>query len=206
MLVWVAAMLATRLALATGGEVLMMPAYFVPSHRLVMYRLAEELARRGHHVTVWELGLKPVEQQPVAFPQVSAPPGPLPRREQYRHLKAPNLTRLYWQVDVPDRHVQLAHRFDNASVYNVVWSDAVVEPARRAATWHMAQRLCEQALVTRRADFDALVARRFDAVLLDDLYAPCGLLHVGTCSRTWAWARLDAPPQACSAPPSSTGP
>jgi hypothetical protein len=41
--------------------------------------------------------------------------------------------------------------------------------------------LCDQLLSNKqnRAKFDNLVAKRFDSVVLDDLYNPCGLFHTG---------------------------
>lgn len=120
-----------------------------------MNRLGEELVRRGHEVVSWRIALKKDKIKPPA-----------------------GVDERLWIVDVPEKYIKNMFRYENATVYDVIWEDSVTEPARKAANWAMSLRFCETALETRKKDFDALVAERFDAVILDDLYAPCGLIHV----------------------------
>jgi glucuronosyltransferase len=120
-----------------------------------MHKLGEELVRRGHEVVLWQVALKKDE--------IKAPKG---------------IDERLWIVDVPEKYIKNMFLYENATVYNVIWEDSVTEPSRKAANWAMTLRFCETILETRKNDFDALVNEHFDAVILDDLFAPCGLLHV----------------------------
>uniref|UniRef100_A0A5S6Q9P5 glucuronosyltransferase n=1 Tax=Trichuris muris TaxID=70415 RepID=A0A5S6Q9P5_TRIMR len=142
--------------LVTAGRVLFIPSSVYPSHKAVMYHLAEELVRRGHQVTTWGIYLKP--------DRVTIPKG---------------VEDISWIVKVPESYIENMYLYENASVYKAVWKDSVSEPARRAANWVMALRMCEVALETRKSDFEKLVRRDFDLIILDDLFAPCGLLMTG---------------------------
>ena len=59
-----------------------------------------------------------------------------------------------------------------------IFSERVRDVSLRAANWMVSLKLCEAALQTRKADFDALVAEKFDTAIIDDMYNPCGMLHV----------------------------
>ncbi|KFD56583.1 hypothetical protein M514_02687 [Trichuris suis] len=142
--------------LVAAGRVLFVPSSVYASHKTIMYHLAEELVKRGHQVSVWGVFLKP--------DRVPIPKG---------------VEDISWIVKVPESYIQNMFLYENASVYKAVWKDSVSEPARKAANWAMALRMCEVALETRRADFEKLVHRDFDLIIVDDLFAPCGLLLTG---------------------------
>ncbi|KRY54467.1 putative UDP-glucuronosyltransferase ugt-58 [Trichinella britovi] len=138
-----------------GGKVLFVPSSIYPSHKMIMHRLAEELVSRGHQVTFWGINLKK------------------------DHLITPKgIEDISWSVDVPESYITNLLLYSNASIYQALWSDRVTEPARKAANWAMTSRMCDVALQTRKDDFEKLVKRDFDLVIVDDLYAPCGLLLV----------------------------
>ncbi|CDW54051.1 hypothetical protein TTRE_0000232001 [Trichuris trichiura] len=116
-----------------AGRVLFVPSSVYESHKTIMYHLAEELVKRGHHVSIWGVFLKP--------DRVPVPKG---------------VEDISWTVKVPESYIQNMFLYENASVYKAVWKDSVSEPARKAANWAMALRMCEVALETRRADFEKL--------------------------------------------------
>lgn len=138
------------------GKILLLPAAIVPSHKLLFNRLAEELIRRNNTVVSWQVTLKPDNL-------------PVPKGLDHRVVT----------VEVPEGYIRHMFVDENATVYNVNWEDSVTEQARKAANWAMMLRVCEVLLDTRKADFDALVAEKFDVIVLDDLFNPCGLLLVG---------------------------
>lgn len=47
--------------------------------------------------------------------------------------------------------------------------------------WLASIELCDKLLSTKqhRTKFESLIAKKFDSVVLDDLYNPCGLFHTG---------------------------
>uniref|UniRef100_A0A914RG88 Uncharacterized protein n=1 Tax=Parascaris equorum TaxID=6256 RepID=A0A914RG88_PAREQ len=53
------------------------------------------------------------------------------------------------------------------------------DEAEQTTAWMASIQLCDQLLSTRKAEFNELVAEKFDTVIVDDLYNPCGLLHTG---------------------------
>jgi hypothetical protein len=59
-----------------------------------------------------------------------------------------------------------------------LFSPRVSDVSLKAANWMVSLRLCELVLQTQKAQFDSLVEEQFDVVVIDDLYNPCGLLHV----------------------------
>ncbi|VDP32526.1 unnamed protein product [Soboliphyme baturini] len=147
---------ALLLAFVDAGRVLMIPSSIRPSHRLVFHRLAEELVRRGHEVVIWQVALK--------HDRLVVPNGVIDQR---------------WIVSVPEEYIQDLFLYQNTSIYSFLWKESVAEPARKAANWAMTLRMCESALQSRKQDFQNLLKEEFDVVILDDLYAPCGLLYVG---------------------------
>lgn len=150
---------------ALGGKILISPAAIYPSHKMIFYRLAEELIKRGHEVVEWQVALKD--------DRTIEPPKGLQRR--------------IWTIDVADKYIRNMFLHENSSIYNLVWDDRVTEPARKAANWAMMTRVCERMLETRKADFDNLLNEYFDVVIIDDLYNPCGLLYVGLSRRAFVY-------------------
>ncbi|KAI6242990.1 Glucuronosyltransferase [Aphelenchoides fujianensis] len=135
-----------------------MPSSLFPVHRQTMEPLAAELVRRGHKVTWFEYGLK-------------KPEIPLPSEVE----------EIFVQVSTPSQKIRDIYEHRNHSVHKRVWEDDFSDEAAQSSAWLASVELCDRLLSdrTQRAQFEKLVARRFDAVVLDDLYNPCGLFHTG---------------------------
>lgn len=74
------------------------------------------------------------------------------------------------QVGVPEKYIQDVFLYENATVYNVIWDENVVEPARKAANWATMRRICEVMLETCKADFMKLVNEKFDVAVIGKCY------------------------------------
>lgn len=70
----------------------------------------------------------------------------------------------------------------NHSVYSKLWTDeSYWYPSEPTTAWFASIELCSALLSTPklRVKFDQLVAKKFDAVVVDDQFNPCGLLYTG---------------------------
>src|SRR5262249_11430531 len=130
-----AVLIASFLSTALGGKILISPAAIYPSHKMIFYRLAEELIKRGHEVVEWQVALK-----------------------DDRSIEAPKgLQRRIWTIEPTEKYIRNMYLHENSTIYDAIWDDRVTEPARKAANWGMMTRVCERMLETRKADFDKLV-------------------------------------------------
>uniref|UniRef100_A0A158P8Y4 glucuronosyltransferase n=1 Tax=Angiostrongylus cantonensis TaxID=6313 RepID=A0A158P8Y4_ANGCA len=59
-----------------------------------------------------------------------------------------------------------------------IWNPNFELPNERTTAWLASVRLCDCLLTRSKAKFDDMVKERFDTVVVDDLYNPCGLLIV----------------------------
>uniref|UniRef100_A0A914E2C2 glucuronosyltransferase n=1 Tax=Acrobeloides nanus TaxID=290746 RepID=A0A914E2C2_9BILA len=141
-----------------GAEVLILPSSIFPVHRFTMRHLAEELIRRGHTITWFEYGLK-------------KPDIPLPN----------GVKETYLTIETPNRLLRDLYEFRNHSHHDRLWEDGYWDEAQQTSAWLASTELCDRLLgdKTHRAEFNKLVSKKFDAVVVDDLYNPCGLLHAG---------------------------
>lgn len=85
------------------------------------------------------------------------------------------------QVDVRNQHLRDIYEHRNASVHNRLWEEGFWDEAERTSGWLASVELCDALLSNEkhRAQFQRIVDKHFDAVVVDDLYNPCGLLHTG---------------------------
>ncbi|KAI1722310.1 UDP-glucoronosyl and UDP-glucosyl transferase domain-containing protein [Ditylenchus destructor] len=136
-----------------------MPSSIYPVHRFTMRHLAEELVKRKHHVTWFEYGLK----QPVNIP--------LPK----------GVDEIFVQVSTPNQVLRDIYEHRNHSVHSQIWEPDYWNPSEQTSAWLASIELCDRLLSEpkNRVHFDKLVSQKFDAVVVDDLYNPCGLLHTG---------------------------
>lgn len=141
---------------AEAGKILIMPSSVFPVHRFTMRHLAAELIKRKHEVTWFEYGLKK--------PTVKLPGG---------------VREIFYEVNLEDKGLYDLYVYRNHSVHYRIWSSDFNDEAEQTSAWLFSIKLCAELLRARKREFDALVAERFDAVVIDDLYNPCGLLHAG---------------------------
>ncbi|VDM37816.1 unnamed protein product [Toxocara canis] len=139
-----------------AGSVLIMPSSLFPVHRYTMRYLAQELLKRHHDVTWFEYGFDE--------PKVSLPSG---------------VREIFWRVSLTDQKLRDLYLYRNHSVHDRIWNADFNDESQQTSAWMASIQLCDQLLSTRKAEFDELVAQRFDTVIVDDLYNPCGLLHTG---------------------------
>ncbi|KAI6196668.1 Glucuronosyltransferase [Aphelenchoides besseyi] len=141
-----------------AADVLLMPSSLFPVHRQTMIPLAKELIGRGHKVTWFEYGLRKSDL-------------PLPSEVE----------EIFVRVQTPSQTIRDIYEHRNHSTHKRIWDDNFSDEAAQSSAWFSSIELCDRLLSDRsqRTQFDQLVTRRFDAVVLDDLYNPCGLLHTG---------------------------
>lgn len=158
-------------ALCYGAEVLIMPSSIFPMHRFTMRHLAEELIRRGHTITWFEYGLKKVINAFIFGTESFQPDIPLPS----------GVKETYLTVNTPNRVLREIYEFRNHSHHSRIWEEGYWDEAEQASAWLASVELCDRLLSDpkHRAEFDQLRAKKFDAVVVDDLYNPCGLLYTG---------------------------
>ncbi|CAD5216942.1 unnamed protein product [Bursaphelenchus xylophilus] len=139
-----------------AGHVLISPSSLEPVHRETMKPLAEELIKRGHQVTWFEYGLQ-------------KPTDPLPAK----------VKEVYVEVSVPDQGLYDLYVRKNHSEFKRQWDPEYWSDNERRDHWINSVKICDRVLSDKksRAIFDKLVKTTFDAVVVDDLYNPCGLLH-----------------------------
>ncbi|CAD5212518.1 unnamed protein product [Bursaphelenchus okinawaensis] len=139
-----------------AGHVFISPSSLEPVHRQTMKPLAEELIKRGHQVTWFEYGLKkPTDQLPSKVKQI--------------YVQVPLVDQSLYDLYVRQNHSDLKRQWDSE-----YWNDN-----ERRDHWIHSVKLCDTLLSSKkdRAVFDQLVDTKFDAVVIDDLYNPCGLIH-----------------------------
>ncbi|VDL68318.1 unnamed protein product [Nippostrongylus brasiliensis] len=66
----------------------------------------------------------------------------------------------------------------NHSIHDQLWDPNFEMPNEQTTAWLASVRLCDRLLTRYRTKFDELVKERFDTVVVDDLYNPCGMLQV----------------------------
>uniref|UniRef100_A0A914ZTH0 glucuronosyltransferase n=4 Tax=Parascaris univalens TaxID=6257 RepID=A0A914ZTH0_PARUN len=148
--------LSTLIICNNAGSVLIMPSSLFPVHRYTMRYLAEELIKRHHEVTWFEYGFDE--------PTVSLPAG---------------VHEVFFRITLNDQPLTDLYLHRNHSVYRRIWEADFYDEAEQTTAWMASIQLCDQLLSTRKAEFNELVAEKFDTVIVDDLYNPCGLLHTG---------------------------
>uniref|UniRef100_A0A915N301 guanylate cyclase n=1 Tax=Meloidogyne javanica TaxID=6303 RepID=A0A915N301_MELJA len=130
-----------------------------PVHRFTMRELAAELLKRNHSVTWLEYGLRPHDS-------ILLPKGV---EEIFLRIEnAPRVTALL----TPKGKIQLTSN-------SQLWQENFWEPVEKTNGWLASLDLCRAVLKEHKNAFDKLVQREFAAVVIDDLYNPCALLHVG---------------------------
>uniref|UniRef100_A0A915EU53 glucuronosyltransferase n=1 Tax=Ditylenchus dipsaci TaxID=166011 RepID=A0A915EU53_9BILA len=143
---------------SSAADILIMPSSLYPVHRFTMRHLAEELIKRKHQVTWFEYGLKKSD--------ISLPKG---------------FKEVFVQVQTPNQMIRDIYEHRNHSMHAKLWEPDYWNPAEQSGGWLASIELCDQLLSHKksRSQFDELVAKKFDSVVVDDLYNPCGLLHTG---------------------------
>jgi UDP:flavonoid glycosyltransferase YjiC (YdhE family) len=144
--------------LALCADVLIMPSSLFPVHRYTMKHLAEELIRRKHSVTWFEYGLKQ--------PETELPKG---------------IREIFVKVETRSRQLLDTYAHRNSSLHDRLWEEGFWDEAERTSAWLAGIELCDALLsnTKQRQQFEQLVDQHFDAVVVDDLYNPCGLIHTG---------------------------
>ncbi|TMS35931.1 hypothetical protein L596_003218 [Steinernema carpocapsae] len=143
---------------ALAANVLIIPSSIYPVHRYTMKHLAEELVNRKHSVTWFEYGWK---KSDVALSK--------------------GVEEVFVRVPLKDPVLRDVYVVRNHSVHDRIWSTDFEDESERTSAWLASVALCDGLLqnVEGRKQFDAVVARKFDTIVVDDLYNPCGLLHTG---------------------------
>ncbi|TKR68704.1 hypothetical protein L596_030948 [Steinernema carpocapsae] len=141
-----------------AANILIIPSSIFSVHRYTMKHLAEELVNRKHSVTWFEYGWK---KSDIALPK--------------------GVEEIFVRVSLKDPVLRDLYVARNHSVYERLWDADFEDESERTSAWLASAVLCDGLLqdAKGRKQFDALVARKFDTVVVDDLYNPCGLLHTG---------------------------
>lgn len=88
---------------------------------------------------------------------------------------------MYVEVSTRNQLIRDMYQHRNHSFHQNVWLEDEMDRAHQSNAWLASIELCDQLLASRksRSIFDTLVNKKFDAVVVDDLYNPCGLIHTG---------------------------
>ncbi|KAJ1357773.1 hypothetical protein KIN20_015992 [Parelaphostrongylus tenuis] len=136
-------------------KVLFMPSTLYPMHSYTMKHLADELVHRNHQVTWLEYG-------------------PM----QTKTSLAKGIRRVYWPVQFDNQIFNDIFVHRNHSTHYQIWNPHFELSNERTTAWLASVKLCDRLLTRSKAKFDDMVKERFDTVVVDDLYNPCGLLMV----------------------------
>ncbi|CAK5084559.1 unnamed protein product [Meloidogyne enterolobii] len=142
-----------------GANILISPSWLSPVHRFTMRELAAELLKRNHSVTWLEYGLRPHDSIL------------LPKGVEEIFLRIENAPRVTALLN-PKGKIQLTSN-------SQLWQENFWAPVEKTNGWLASLDLCRAVLKEHKNAFDKLVQREFAAVVIDDLYNPCALLHVG---------------------------
>ncbi|CAJ0606351.1 unnamed protein product [Cylicocyclus nassatus] len=151
---WVLALVVALFGGVESAKVLIMPSTLYPMHGYTMKYLADELVRRKHDVTWVEYG---------------------PTQSKTSLLKG--VKRIYWPVQFEDQTLNDIFVHKNHSSHSRIWDPNFDLPNEQTTAWLASTRLCDKVLIKHKAKFDELAKERFDTVVVDDLYNPCGLLQ-----------------------------
>ncbi|KAL6734918.1 hypothetical protein Aduo_005406 [Ancylostoma duodenale] len=151
----IAILLVAVLGIVHSAKVLLMPSTLYPMHGYTMKYLADELARRKHDVTWLEYG---------------------PTQSKIALMKG--VKRIYWPVQFDDQTLSDIFVHRNHSSHSEIWNPDFELPNEQTTAWLASVRLCDRLLAKNKGKFDELVRERFDTIVVDDLYNPCGLLQV----------------------------
>jgi len=123
-----------------------------------MRHLAEELVKRGHKVTWFEIGLEK--------PDISLPKG---------------VNEIYIKVNPTNKLIRNIYGVRDHQFHSDIWSPKELDAGHQSNAWFASIELCDAVLsnTEHRKIFDNLVKTKFDSVVIDDLYNPCGLIHTG---------------------------
>uniref|UniRef100_A0A0N5A0E1 glucuronosyltransferase n=1 Tax=Parastrongyloides trichosuri TaxID=131310 RepID=A0A0N5A0E1_PARTI len=69
--------------------------------------------------------------------------------------------------------------YENSTLLKNIWNPKFDNEAEQTSAWLASIDLCDNLLANHKKSFDNLVSQKFDAVVVDDLYNPCGLLFTG---------------------------
>ncbi|KIH61687.1 hypothetical protein ANCDUO_08036 [Ancylostoma duodenale] len=86
--------------------------------------------------------------------------------------------RIYWPVQFDDHTLNDIFVHRNHSSHSEIWNPDFELPNEQTTAWLASVRLCDRLLAKNKGKFDELVRERFDTIVVDDLYNPCGLLQV----------------------------
>lgn len=86
---------------------------------------------------------------------------------------------MFVKVDVDDSSIYDIYVHKNHSVHSKVWTENFWDNSAPTTGWLAGLAMCDALLSqpATRKRFDTLVAQSFDAVVVDDQFNPCGLLH-----------------------------
>ncbi|CAD6195345.1 unnamed protein product [Caenorhabditis auriculariae] len=152
-LTWIIFLLLGRATEA--GRVLFLPSTLDPVHPQTMAVLADELSRRGHQVSWLEIG---------------------PQQSKTVLLK--NVTREFWPAQLGDQRLNEIYLHRNHTNYGKLWNAKFTWANEQTTGWLASIKICNSLLSRNQQKFDDLVKKRFETVVVDDLYNPCGLLLV----------------------------
>uniref|UniRef100_A0A1I7X9T7 glucuronosyltransferase n=1 Tax=Heterorhabditis bacteriophora TaxID=37862 RepID=A0A1I7X9T7_HETBA len=119
-----------------------------------MKHLADELVKRKHEVTWVEYG--PIQTKTI-----------LPKE----------VKRLFWLVQFNDQALTDIFVHRNHSSHEMIWNADFELVNEQTTAWLASIRLCDRLLMKNKDKFDQLAKMKFDTVIIDDLYNPCGLLQ-----------------------------
>ncbi|GMR36670.1 hypothetical protein PMAYCL1PPCAC_06865, partial [Pristionchus mayeri] len=155
--------------LSQSANVLFLPSSFFPSHSIPMQTLADNLISKGHSVSWIEMG-------PLKVPiQLN-----------------PSVHREHWEVSLDDPSLShlLIHR--NASSYQP-WTSSYEGETIPLSTWLASIRVCHSVLSLHKNRFEGLLNQKFDTVIVEDQFNPCGLVYsslIGAVFIYWSQSAL----------------
>ncbi|CAI5442850.1 unnamed protein product [Caenorhabditis angaria] len=138
------------------GNVLFLPSTLYPVHSLTMSHLANELSNRGHQITWLEIG-----------PQ------------QSKTVLQKSVNREFWPAKFNDQTLSDIFTHRNHSQHSKLWDVDFNNENEQTTGWLASIRLCDSVLSKSKDKFDKLVQQKFDTIVVDDLYNPCGILLAG---------------------------
>ncbi|CAI4232661.1 unnamed protein product [Auanema sp. JU1783] len=146
--------LAFAIQVVQPAKVLVLPSTIYPVHPYTMKHLVDELAKVGHEVT-W------VEHGPV----------------QSNVSLAKNVRSIFWKVDYDNHHLHEILVEKDHLVNKMLWEADFHARTEQTTGWIAGIRLCDNLLKKHKDDFQRIADEKFDVVIVDDLYNPCGILQ-----------------------------